>query len=124
MSDILVVNGEILWENDEIYIVKNDEAIKQQAYLRSTCDLGESIFYDDYGSKLFEYLGKPYSESNKALIEAECKEILRKTKGIKEILEVNLFWANIEEQKKSCIFAKYIIEGEEKTTENTFKFIV
>ncbi len=124
MSDILVVNGEIVWENDEIYIANDNEDIKQQAYLRSICDLGESIFYDDYGSRLFEYLGKPFSEINKALIEAECKEVLKKVEGIEEVLEVNLFWIEIDNQKKPCIFVKYTTNGKQQVLESVFKFAI
>ena len=71
LQDILVVNGEVIWEDDDIFIAEGEEAIDQQSYLRATCDLGESIFYEEYGCRLFQYLGKPDSQTNRALIEAE-----------------------------------------------------
>ena len=80
MQDILVVNGEVIWQEDDIFIIEGEDCIDQQAYLQATCDLGESIFYNGYGSRLFEYLGKLDSETNKALIEAECMEILKKNR--------------------------------------------
>ena len=58
MQDILIVNGEVIWTGDDIFVTEGEDAIDQQAYLRATCDLGESIFYDGYGSKLFDIFGK------------------------------------------------------------------
>lgn len=124
MSDLLVINGEVIWNGEDIYIAKGKDAIDQEAYLRATCDLGESIFYGDYGSKLFTYLGKPNTASNKALIEAEAKEVLLKTKGIKEVLEVSFRQIVIEDRLYPFIYTKYQYEGSEKIVENTIKFLV
>lgn len=124
MSDILVVNGEVVWNGEDLYIVKGNEAVDQEAYLRAVCDLGESVFYGDYGSKLFTYLGKPNTSANKALIEAEAKEVLLKTKGIKEVLEVSFRQIVIEDRLCPFIYAKYQYEGSEKIIENTIKFLI
>lgn len=124
MQDILVVNGEVVWQGDDIFVVEGEDAIDQQAYLRATCDLGESIFYEEYGSRLFEYLGKPDNETNKALIEAECMEILRKTEGIESVESVAFEWIEIEGQKKPSLRAKYYYENTDKKVEAVFKFAV
>ena len=124
LQDILVVNGEVIWEDDDIFIAEGEEAIDQQSYLRATCDLGESIFYEEYGCRLFEYLGKPDSQTNRALIEAECMEVLRKTKGISEVESVFFYWAEIEGVKKPCLKAKYSYEGNNNKVEAVFKFAV
>ncbi len=124
MQDILVVNGEVIWQEDDIFIIEGEDCIDQQAYLQATCDLGESIFYNGYGSRLFEYLGKPDSETNKALIEAECMEILKKTEGIENVESVALEWVEIDGEKKPSLKAKYCYENTNKKVETTFKFIV
>lgn len=124
MQDILVVNGEVVWQGDDIFVVEGEDAIDQQAYLRATCDLGESIFYEEYGSRLFEYLGKPDNETNKALIEAKCMEILRKTEGIESVESVAFEWIEIEGQKKPSLRAKYYYENTNKKIEAVFKFAV
>ena len=124
MKDILVVNGEVIWTGDDVAMVEGEDCIDQQAYFRATCDLGESIFYDDYGSKFFEYLGKPDSQTNKALIEAECMEILRKTEGIENVESVAFEWVEIEGEKKPSLRAKYYYTGSSTKVETTFKFIV
>lgn len=124
MSDILVFNGNIIWEGDEIYIAGGNEAIEQEAYLRATCDKGESIFYSEYGSIIFKYFGKPYSETNKALIESEAKEILLQTDGIEEVLEINLKYVVIDDNVFPCIFAKYRYQGTDKIVESKFQFKV
>ena len=124
LQDILIVNGEVIWTGDDIFIAEGEDAIAQQAYLRATCDLGESIFYDGYGSRLFEYLGKPDTQTNKALIEAECREVLRKTEGISNVESVAFEWVEIEGEKKPSLRAKYCYENTNKKVETVFKFAV
>ena len=124
MKDILVVNGEIVWMGDDIAMAEGEDCIDQQAYLQATCDLGESIFYDGYGSRLFKYLGKPDNETNKAFVEAECMEVLRKTEGISNVESVVLEWVEIDGQKKPSLRAKYTYQNTNKTVEATFKFVV
>lgn len=124
MSDLLIVNGEVIWSGEDLYIVKGNHAVDQEAYLRTICDLGESAFYGDYGSKLFSYLGKPDTSANRAFIEAEAKEALLKTKGIKKVLQVSFRQILIDQTWYPFIYAKYQYEGSEETVENTFKFLV
>ena len=124
LQDILVVNGEVIWQGDDIFVTEGEDAIDQQAYLRATCDLGESIFYDGYGSKLFEYLGKPDTQTNKALIEAECMEVLRKTEGIADVENVAFEWVDIDGEKKPSLRAKYCYVGSINKVETVFKFVV
>ena len=124
MKDILVVNGEIVWTGDDIAMAEGEDCIDQQAYLQATCDLGESIFYDGYGSRLFEYLGKPDNETNKAFVEAECMEVLKKTEGISNVESVVLEWVEIDGEKKPSLRAKYTYQNTNKTVEATFKFVV
>lgn len=124
LQDILVINGEVIWTGDDIFIAEGEDAVDQQAYLRATCDLGESIFYDGYGSRLFEYLGKPDTQTNKALIEAECREVLRKTEGISNVESVDFEWVEIEGEKKPSLRAKYCYENTDKKVETVFKFVV
>ena len=124
LQDILVVNGEVIWQGDDIFVTEGEDAIDQQAYLRATCDLGESIFYDGYGSKLFKYLGKPDTQTNKALIEAECMEVLKKTEGISNVESVAFEWVEIDGGKKPSLKAKYCYENTNKKVETVFKFAV
>lgn len=124
MSDIFILNGDIVWQGDDIYIVNDTDSVDQQAYLRASCDLGESIFYNDYGSRLFTYIGKPDTESNKALIETEAKETLLKVKGISEVIETSLINVNIDDKIFPCIYAKYKYEDSDTVIENTFKLSV
>lgn len=124
MADILVLNGDVMWEGHEIYVIKDTDSINQQAYLRAICDLRESIFYNDYGSKLFTYVGKPDTQSNKSLIETEAKEVLLKVKGISEVLETSIKKVSIDNTVFPCIYAKYKYEGSNSVVENTFKLSV
>ena len=124
LQDILVVNGEVIWQGDDIFVTEGEDAIDQQAYLRATCDLGESIFYDGYGSKLFTYLGKPDTQTNKALIEAECMEVLRKTEGIADVESVAFEWVNVNGKRKPSLRAKYRYVGSNNKVETIFKFAV
>ena len=124
MKDILVVNGEVIWTGDDIGMVEGEDCIDQQAYFRAICDIGESIFYDEYGSKLFEYLGKPDTQTNKALIEAECMEVLKKTEGISNVESVAFEWVEIDGGKKPSLKAKYCYENTNKKVETVFKFAV
>lgn len=123
MSDILVLNGEVMWDSDTVAIVKNDEDIKQQAYLRSTCDLGESAFYSNYGSEIFKYIGKPYSESIKGLIEASAREALLNIKGIKEVISIE-FIPFVDKDNNVIdyyITSKYILD-DGNVTSSTYNF--
>lgn len=123
MADILVVDGDVIWQSDEMAVIDGPDAVSQQAYLRAVCDLGESIFYDGYGSRLFQYLGKPFSESSQSMIEAEAKEVLLQTEGITEVLEVSLQTSLAEGKRYPSIFARYRLSGSEKVQENTFKLL-
>ncbi len=90
MADILVVNGDVIWDNGDIAFVTGEEDIKQQAYLRSIADEGESVFYPSYGSKIFMYLGRSESKAVKSYIESAAREALLKVVGISEVLNVEL----------------------------------
>lgn len=107
MADIMLEAGEVIWQGDDIYIADGGNSIDQQAYLRLTCDVGESIFYPDYGSKLSEYLGRPYTAGNKALVETEAKVRLLEVQGIDEVEDVKIYIAEGEGVKRPCIYAKY-----------------
>lgn len=124
MADILVINGNIIWQGDNLCIVNGTDAIDQEAYLQATCDLGESIFYDNYGSLLFTYIGKPDNASNKAMIETEAKNVLLKTEGIEEVMEIKYQRVMIEDKLYPSIYAKYRYSGQEGISEKTFKFAI
>ncbi len=123
MADVLVLNGEIIWDNENILIVKDEDDIKQQAYLASTCDLGESIFYNKYGSTIFKYIGKPYNDSIKSLVEAATREVLLGVNGISEILEIS--YRPILDKNNNIIdyyiIAKYLLENGNIVTD-TYNF--
>ena len=99
MSDILVVNGEVIWNHDDIYIVSGDENIKQQAYLRSTCDLGESGLSADYGSRIFMQIGKPDLKR----LEKAAREAINQTAGVAEIININ---CRVEDAETVSVTAK------------------
>lgn len=116
--------GEIVKESSEKNRKVTLTAICKLMKARDNDSLSESIFYDEYGSKLFEYLGKPYSQENKALIEAECMEVLRKTEGIADVESVAFEWVDVNGEKKLSLRAKYCYVGSSNNVETVFKFAV
>lgn len=123
-SDLLVLDGAIVYNGDDLVIVEGIENVKQQAYLRSITDLGESIFYSNYGGKIYEYLAKPYTPENIEKVENEAKEILLSVGSeygapwISEVLECKYILIEIEGKTVKLIYTKYVVNGE--ITESNF----
>ena len=69
-------------------------------------------------------MGKPDTQTNKALIEAECMEVLRKTEGISNVESVAFEWVEIDGEKRPSLKAKYCYENTNKKVETVFKFAV
>ncbi|MDO3680643.1 DUF2634 domain-containing protein [Paenibacillus ehimensis] len=123
-SDFLILNGEFVWEGDNLATVSGEDNVKQQAYLRLITDLGESVFFADYGSRLQMYLSKPFNEENKKKAEAEAKAtLLRVGDGwIEQVLECRI---ELEDTSgKKILFAKYFLQGENTPREISHKMEV
>lgn len=121
-SDLLVLDGAIVYNGYDLTTVSGIDNVNQQAYLRSVTDLGESIFYSNYGSKLYEYLAKPYTPENIEKVENEVRSLLLSigseygTPWISEILECQYTLKEVEGRTVKYIYTKYIVDGQVQET--------
>lgn len=120
-ADLLIVDGDVVWEGDNLSTVSGIDNVQQQAYLRAMTTIGESIFYKDYGAKLLQYSTLPFTDENKSKIEAEAKEMLLQVGNaqgqggwIERVLECRLELVILDGKQGKRLFAKYVIRGEAK----------
>ncbi|KKX52559.1 MULTISPECIES: hypothetical protein [Brevibacillus] len=115
-TDILIIDGEIMWSGDTLATVTGIENVKQQAYLRLLTTLGESEFYPQYGTTLSEVLAKPYTPENKKLAESIARDVLLQvgtengTGWIKDVIDCQLLIQKIDEQQVKVLFAKFLAQ--------------
>ncbi|QDX91064.1 DUF2634 domain-containing protein (plasmid) [Brevibacillus laterosporus] len=127
-NDVMIANGEIVWNGDEIVMVEGERNVLQQAYLRCMADLGESSFFPEYGSTLRGYLGKPFTKENKlaAKIAAESEvtqRLLMVGDGwIEEVLRCDVSLVKVAEQDMIFVQATVRIRGEETPQEMEWRF--
>lgn len=114
MSDILVKQGDIVWDGDNLTIISKEENLKQQCYLRSTADIGESAFFRNYGGRLFEYVSKPYNYENKTRAETEARRILLEVEGVEAVSELSLELVKIDGKLCKMLFSQIFYMGEVK----------
>ncbi len=69
--DLLLWDGDVVWQGDDIVLCDGVSNKVQQAYLETITDKGESIFYPEYGTKIYQKIGKVLSDGNKELIRQE-----------------------------------------------------
>jgi hypothetical protein len=129
-TDLLLFNGEFVWEGDNLATVSGADNIQQQAYLRLLTDQGESIFFRDYGCKLQTLLSKPFTPENKQRAEADAKAALMQvgnangTAWIEQVLECKIELVTIDGKQAKRLFAKYLIRGEKAPRQTSFKLEV
>ncbi|OXM84612.1 hypothetical protein [Paenibacillus rigui] len=117
-SDFLIIDGDIVWEGDNLATISGEDNVKQQAELRMLADLGESIFFKEYGGKLFTHLGKTYSIEQKQAAESEARSVLLKVGNangqgwIEKVLECSI--TPVKGQKAFRLFARYVLRGDTK----------
>lgn len=115
MADILVVEGDIIWDGIDIAIIDSDENLKQQCYLRSITDEGENPFFKNYGGKVFDYVSKPFSYENKSKLESEIRKLLLNVEGIEMVSEVTVYLKEYEEKMCKMVNAQFIYNGKAKS---------
>jgi hypothetical protein len=118
-ADLLLMNGDLVWQGDNLATVSDVDNVHQQAYLRSITDKGESVFFKNYGSLLQQYKNLPFTEENKRKIEAEAKATLLQVGNangrggwIEQVIDCRAELVTVDGKQAKTIFAKYIIRGE------------
>ncbi|WP_027416202.1 hypothetical protein [Aneurinibacillus terranovensis] len=120
-SDVLVVNGAIRWNGDDIVTVSDTDNVVQQAYLRFLADLGESVDFPDYGETVGFTAGKPFTAQMKAEIEAAAREGLMKIgtdnggpPWIDTVEDVEFYLQEVDGVQTKMLYAKFVVQGEIK----------
>lgn len=122
--DLLLQNGDIVFAGDNLATVGDEDNVKQQAYLRLLTDLGESVFFSDFGALFIIYASKPYTEENARKVEAEARVALLKVgtqsggeSWIEKVLECRLQLTEIDGKKVKMLYAKYLIRDNSEPQE-------
>lgn len=96
IMDILIWDGDIAWQGDKIMLCDGVSNIVQQAYLETTTDKGESLFYQEYGTRIYQKIGRVIASGNKELVQQEIVAVFRDMPGVEvnsiAIEEVPLGW--------------------------------
>ncbi|MCR8939743.1 DUF2634 domain-containing protein [Brevibacillus laterosporus] len=123
-KDIMIVNNEIVWNEDEIVMVGGERNVIQQAYLRCQADLGESLTFPEYGSTLRGYQGKSFTSESKIAAESEATQrLLMVGDGwIEEVLRCDVSLIEVNEKKKMLVQAKVKIRGVETPQDMDWSF--
>ncbi|MGG3873142.1 DUF2634 domain-containing protein [Brevibacillus laterosporus] len=123
-NDIMIANGEIVWNGDEIVMVEGERNVIQQAYLRCQADLGESLTFPEYGSTLRGYQGKSFTNESKIAAESEATQrLLMVGDGwIEEVLRCDVSLIEVNEKKKMLVQAKVKIRGVETPQDMDWSF--
>ncbi|TPG88422.1 DUF2634 domain-containing protein (plasmid) [Brevibacillus laterosporus] len=104
-NDIMIANGEIVWNSDEIVLVEGERNVIQQAYLRCQADLGERLTFPEYGSTLRGYQGKSFTNESKIAAESEATQrLLMVGDGwIEEVLRCDVSLIRVNEQQSTIL---------------------
>ena len=107
--------NEPIIENGEFKIVEGNEAIKVWVYKSLlTANKEFSIYSWDYGTELYNLIGKPYTRS---LVESEAKRYIEEALLINPyILEVNVIDSNFEDWSLTCNIKITTIYGESEVS--------
>ncbi|UED70701.1 DUF2634 domain-containing protein [Brevibacillus sp. HD3.3A] len=125
-TDLLVINGEIMWSGDTLATVSGLENVKQQAYLRLLTSLGESEFYPEYGCTLSEILAKPFTPENKKTAESIARDTLLQVGTengpgwIEEVIDCHLKLETFDGQQVKVLYAKYRVRDVADIAEAAF----
>ena len=79
--DLLLWDGDVVWQGDDILLCDGVSNKVQQAYLETITDKGESVFYPEYGTKIYQKIGKVLSSGNKELIQQEILAVFADMDG-------------------------------------------
>lgn len=130
-TDLLIVDGEIMWNGDDLATVSGVDNVNQQAYLATLTDLGENVFFSLYGGRLYEYAAKPFTMDNKQKMESEAREILMKvgTSGggqswIETILVCDVSLVQVDGKSAKMLYVKYLPRGSTQPQEINYTFRV
>jgi hypothetical protein len=123
-SDILIIDGEVIWNGDDIATVSGVDNVKQQAYLQFLCDRGESEFFPWYGELVAFTAGKPYTAALKAEVEGMARDGLLRVGDadggvpwIQEVLECRYYLTTVDERSVRMLYAKFIPRGQTEPQE-------
>ncbi|WP_019123646.1 DUF2634 domain-containing protein [Brevibacillus massiliensis] len=125
-TDLLIIDGEIMWTGDTLATVSGLENVKQQAYLRLLTALGESEFFSNYGTTLSEVLAKPYTPDNKKTAESITREalLLVGTENgpgwIEEVIDCQLLLTTVGGKQAKTLYAKFKVREFDESIEATF----
>lgn len=109
------MQGDIIWDGDDIALTDGDDNIKQQCYLRSIADVGENPFFRTYGGKLFDYVSKPFSKENKAKAEGEARRLLLNVEGIEMVNKTEIILKEINGSLCKVLTAQFVYNGQTKS---------
>ena len=123
-TDILILNGDIVFDGDNLATVSGEDNVSQQSYLRELADKGESVFFPDFGTLLFTYVAKPYTEENARMAEGEARAGLLRvgdannSQGwIEQVLECRFYLDTVDGKTMKKLYAKYLVRGGIETRE-------
>jgi hypothetical protein len=123
-TDILILDGEVIWNGDDIATVSGVDNVKQQAYLQFLCDRGESVYFPEYGELVAYTAGKPYTAALKAEVEGMARDSLLRlgetesaAAWIQEVLECRFYLAEVDGRSVRMLYAKFIPRGETEPQE-------
>jgi hypothetical protein len=117
-TDLLLVDGDIVFDGDNLATVSSDTNVKQQAYLRMLADKGESVFFPDFGTKVYQYANKPYNEENARKVESEARAELLQVGAIngigwiEKVLECRYHLTKVDGKAVKTLYIKYLIRDE------------
>ena len=122
-TDLLLLDGDIVFSGDNLATVSGEDNVKQQAYLRELTDKGESVFFPDFGTLLFTYANKPYTEENARKAEAEARAGLLRVGDvnspgwIEQVLECRFYTTEVGGKQVRMLYAKYLIRDDKEPRE-------
>lgn len=127
-TDLLIVDEEIVWEGDALATVSGEDNVRQQAYLRFLTDLGESVFFKDYGSRFFSYLSKPFNDENKKNAESEARALLLRVGDsngqgwIEKVISSQIDLVTVDGKQVKRLIVKYVLRGDSTVRDLNMKF--
>jgi hypothetical protein len=122
-TDLLLVDGDIVFDGDNLATVTGEDNVRQQANLRMITDKGESIFFPDFGDLLSSFVAKPYTAENAAQAESEARATLLRvgdTNGqgwIEQVIECTFYLATVDNKSVKMLYAKFLIRGDTEPRE-------
>ena len=85
-----------------------------------SADRGESVFYPDYGTEVYQKLGRIDSDSHLSEIIAEVKAAFLAVEGVKSIVSINIGNTTRYDETVKLITVRYLIEGNSEVQQREF----